>query len=331
MEYSDNKNGLGLKLISQDESFELPQQVFPLHRFDFKIADKVSLSLVEGAMMLIDTPFDIRILNPFLFIHGFDNYEDETAIKERGDEANNILALEFGYTFLPHHRINLNLLLDQIQIGGETRSMPNAFAALLNYETSYVVDEFYITGWIEAAYTMPATYLNNKMDITDEGTEYNPNYDYIVGYPIWGYENGRYGDIDYVGYKYGPDAIVIGLGLDFGDLQKFSISAGINYIMHGSYGLGYNYTVAARGENEDDVPYNEEDVSKLPLSVPVEDAEHRIEASIKTKITPIEGLSISAGLGVLQIWNYRLEKGQKLFDMQFYIGCAFDPVRMFVK
>ena len=166
-----------LEMASNNESFELPQQVFPLHRFDFKIADSVSISLVEGAMMLIDSVFDVRLLNPFLFVHGFNNYADSTQISPPGDEANNILAIELGWTFLPHHRLNLQLVSDQIQIGGESTSVPNALGGLINYETSWILDGNYLTAWLEAAYTMPAAYLNNKRDNND----YNPNYDYIVG------------------------------------------------------------------------------------------------------------------------------------------------------
>ena len=167
-----------LEMASNNESFELPQQVFPLHRFDFKIADSVSISLVEGAMMLIDSVFDVRLLNPFLFVHGFNNYADSTQISPPGDEANNILAIELGWTFLPHHRLNLQLVSDQIQIGGESTSVPNALGGLINYETSWILVGNYLTAWLEAAYTMPAAYLNNKRDNND----YNPNYDYIVGY-----------------------------------------------------------------------------------------------------------------------------------------------------
>lgn len=320
----DSGSSDNLRLISQDESFELPQQVFPLHRFDFKIKDRFSISVVEGAMMLVDSVFDVRMLNPFLFIHGFDNYADSTQISDRGDEANNILLLEFGYTFLPHHRINLNLMSDQIQVGGESKAMPNAFAALLNYETSWIVDRFYLTGWVEAAYTMPATYLNNKM----RGDDYDPNYDFIVGYPLWGYDNGLNGDIDYAGYKYGPDSIVVGLGLEFGELNTFSLSANINYIIHGHYGLGYDYTVAARGDDANN-PYNPDDVTKLPLSVPIADAEHRIEASLRSTFVLVDGLTFDTGIGVLQAWNYALEKGENFFDVQLYLGVSFDPVRMF--
>ncbi len=241
-----------LKMVSNDESFEVPQQVF-------------SISLVEGAMMLIDSVFDVRLLNPFLFVHGFNNYADSTQISDIGDEANNILAIELGWTFLPHHRLNLQLVSDQIQIGGESTSVPNALGGLINYETSWIIRGNYLTGWVEAAYTMPATYLNNKKN----DTKYNPNYDYIVGYHMWGY-NGADGDIDYASYKYGPDSIVLALGLDFGKLGSFSLSGEVDYVIHGAYGLGYNNTVAARGND------NPDDVAAFPLSVPIDQAEHRI-------------------------------------------------------
>lgn len=312
-----------LRMASNDESFELPQQVFPLHRFDFKIADSFSISLVEGAMMFIDSVFDVRLLNPFLFIHGFNNYEDSTQISDTGDEANNILAIELGWTFLPHHRLNLQLLSDQIQIGGESKSIPMALGGLINYETSWILGENYLTGWVEAAYTMPATYLNNKMN----GTSDNPNYDYIVGYHMWGYNDAN-GDIDYASYKYGPDSIVLALGLDFGKLGSFSLSGEVDYVIHGAYGLGYDYTAAARGDEMPN-PHNQDDVAAFPLSVPIDEAEHRIEATVKSSWMPVEGLSLDTGLSLLQVWNYRLSPGEQFFDIQLYIGFSFDPVRMF--
>ena len=326
MAYKDSDDpSSNLEMVSNDESFEVPQQVFPLHRFDFKIADSVSISLVEGAMMFIDSVFDVRLLNPFLFVHGFNNYADETKISGTGDEANNILAIELGWTFLPHHRLNLQLVSDQIQIGGESKSMPMALGGLVNYETSWIIDGNYLTGWVEAAYTMPATYLNNKM----KNGNYNPNYDYIVGYHMWGY-NDEDGDIDYASYKYGPDSIVLALGLDFGKLGAFSLSGEVDYVIHGAYGLGYDYTVAARGSDGDKFKsYNPDDVAAFPLSVTIDEAEHRIEATLKSSWSPVDGLSLDTGLGLLQVWNYRLSPGEQFFDVQLYIGFSFDPVRMF--
>ena len=146
---------------------------------------------------------------------------------------------------------------------------------------------------------------------------------------MWGY-NDEDGDIDYASYKYGPDSIVLALGLDFGKLGSFSLSGEIDYVIHGAYGLGYNYTVAARGSDGDKFKsYNPDDVAAFPLSVTIDEAEHRIEATLKSSWSPVDGLSLDTGLGLLQVWNYRLSPGEQFFDVQLYIGFSFDPVRMF--
>ena len=61
----------------------------------------------------------------------------------------------------------------------------------------------------------------------------------------------------------------------------------------------------------------------------IDEAEHRIEATLKSSWMPVEGLSLDTGLGLLQVWNYRLSPGEQFFDVQLYIGFSFDPVRMF--
>ena len=86
--------------------------------------------------------------------------------------------------------------------------------------------------------------------------------------------------------------------------------------------------MAARGDDAND-PYNPADVTKLPLSVPIADAEHRIEASLRSTFVLVDGLTFDTGIGVLQAWNYALDKGKNFFDVQLYIGLSFDPVRMF--
>lgn len=309
-----------LSMVSNGESFDSPQQVFPLHRFTFKIADKVDISVSEGAMMLIDNIFNPAVLNPFLFIHGFDNYSDnyESPVGS-GDEANNILVLELGWTILPHHRISFQAMSDQIQIGGENRSVPNALSFLMNYETSWIIGEEYLNGWVEAAYTMPAVYLNKKL-ANKTGPKYNHNYDYIVGYPMWGF-NSADGDIDYAGYKYGPDSIVFGLGANYGRPGLFSLETSLTYIIHGAYGLGYKHAIATRNEAE----------AKKLFSVPLSDAEHRIELLAKGTYIPMEGLELIGGVGLVQVWNYQTNKGENRTDLQVHIGVKFDPVGMFSK
>lgn len=327
---SKSEDPYALKMTSHNESFELPQQIFPQHRFEFRIADKVQIAMTEGAMMLIDSVFDPRILNPFLFVHGFNNYNDswEDAVSDRiGDEANNILVLEVAWSIAPHHRVSLQAMSDQIQIGGETRLMPNAFGFLANYETAWILGKGYLTGWAEGAYIMPAAYLNQKLAHIDKNNkgeitdwDYTHNYDFIGGYHMWGYNDSN-GDIDYTGYAYGPDSIVFGVGATYGVPGLFSVDGSLKYIIHGMYGLGYRSIVATRDGDE---------AGKL-FSLPIADAEHRIELLVNGSYTPVKGLELIGGIGFVQAWNHLTDKGKTFTDLQLHIGVSFDPVTMFSK
>lgn len=298
-------------------SFSGAQQLYPIHRLEAKIADKVQIVAMAGAMTYADNVLDIRLLNPFLMLHGFNNYRDETEIAD-GDEGNNIFVVELGYTFIPHFRLNFQFLADQITLQDEIReeenTCPNAFGFLLNMESSWILDDRYLTVWIEGAYTMPYTYLNRKQSANGS---WNHNYDYIVGYDLWGL-----GEIDYAAYRFGSDAIVLGMGAMFGDLDGFSVEGSIEYSIHGKYGLGYESVVA------------EHTPASLADSTPttgIGNAEHRIEAQVGGSYAPLDGLDIEAGIGLVQIWNYRLGQGRTFTDLQLKVGLSFDPVEMFAK
>lgn len=295
------------------QNFNGKQQIFPVHRFEVKLFDKLQLVFQEQTMMYIDNAFDIRLLNPFIVFHGFNNYGDGINVSN-GDQANNSIILELGYTVIPHLRINGQFIIDQITLPGEIRgeddTRPNAFGALLNVESSWILEKYFLNAWLETSYMSPYVYLNNKLD--ESGQNYN--FDYIVGYDIWGGND----DINYTGYKYGPDSIVLSIGADFGDLDRFLLSGSLTYVIHGKYGLGYQTMIAAMGPDH---------INDLTPSTAT--PEHRLEALIEAVYKPIEGLEISSGLGIVQIWNRKCTQGDNLTDMQFKIGVKFDPVAMF--
>lgn len=296
------------------QNFNGKQQMFPVHRFEVKLFDKLQFVFQEQTMMYIDNAFDIRLLNPFIVFHGFNNYMDEISIKEEEDQANNSIILELGYTVIPHLRINGQFIIDQITLPGESHkgidTRPNAFGALLNVESSWILEKYFLNAWLETSYMSPYVYLNKKL----KDGKPNYNYDYIVGYDLWGGND----DINYTGYKYGPDSIVLSTGADFGDLDRFLLSGSLTYVLHGNYGLGYNQIESATGEDH---------INDLTPSTAT--PEHRLEALIEAVYKPIEGLEISSGLGIVQIWNRKCTQGDNLTDMQFKIGVKFDPVAMF--
>ncbi len=300
------------------QNFNGKQQIFPVHRFEAKLFDKLQLVFQEQTMLYVDNAFDIRLLNPFIVFHGFNNYRDEISITEANvnDQANNSVIFEVGYTVIPHLRINGQFIIDQITLPGESKrgmdTRPNAFGALLNVESSWILEKYFLNAWFETSYMSPYVYLNKKL----QGTEPNYDYDYIVGYDLWGGND----DVNYTGYKYGPDSIVLSIGADFGDLDRFLLSGSLTYVMHGNYGLGYKFIESATGEDHvnDATP-----TSSTP--------EHRLEALLEASYKPMDGLEISSAIGIVGVWNKRCEKGNDFTDLQLRIGVRFDPVEMFCR
>ena len=319
MENNGSSNPDDLHLV-YGEMFNGKQQEYIIHRFEFKLFDKVQLVMMETSMFYVDNPFDIRIFNPFLFLHGFNNYEDLPEPNNPDDpgsmdQANNLMVLEAGYTFLPHHRINLQVVIDQFQLVSEPGGAPNGLGFLLNYETSWLFEDSYLTGWVEGAYLMPAVYLNHKL--SDAG--YNHNFDFIVGSQFYSL-NSNNGQIGYTGYKYGPDSIALGFGASWGKLDSFKVDGSISYVIHGRNGLGYETIIPSRrGEGNEF------------FSVPLSEAEHRLQLAVTGEYHPLEGLKLQGGIAFVQAWNYGCRVGNNLSDLQLYFGVAFDPVEMFVQ
>lgn len=303
-----------------DTKFNGMHQIQGVHRFEVKIADCFQFTFQEGTMMNISSPFDFRFLNPFIYFHGLYNFSESDSYEpgKSSDEANNYITVELGYTATSHLRFNMQFLIDQIQIGGERYgddACPNAFGLLLNVESPWILDgASYLSVWYESVFMMPYAYLNKKL----QGNEYNTNLDMITGY-----HNALQDEIGYAGYTYGSDSIVNAIGLDYGKLGVFDLSASFTYLIHGRYGYGYQTIIPPRGEDSlDDMPL---------VGVGLSGAEHRLIARMDGSYYPLEGLELRAGIGLVQVFNLKTEKGRNLTDLQLKIGISFDPVTMFAK
>ncbi|MGI5872512.1 MAG: hypothetical protein ACOX8T_10820 [Bacillota bacterium] len=54
--------------------FSGPHQIRVVHRYAMTFANRFTLGLNEGVMIQSDSAFDFRMLNPFMFLHNWDNY-----------------------------------------------------------------------------------------------------------------------------------------------------------------------------------------------------------------------------------------------------------------
>ena len=275
-----------------------------IHRFDFNILNKVRFVVNIGAHMLTDSPFDLRMLNPMMIIHNWNN-NSESVEWEPGnnDELNNILGFELEYAFLPGFIASAQIVIDQMQIYGESgTTVPNANGFLLNVKNFTTLETGYLDSYIEGAYTSPYLYLNKK---TWDG---NDNYmlDHIVGYY---FSQNRTIEAGYSGYVYGPDAIVLSLGTEYTDFNRWSVKGDITYMAH--------------GENGKEAWRNKDNRTGLDLSTPSGTVEHTLSFRAGGSYSILDNLKLTAEIGTSFIWNYHNAEDAFRANLQAAVGISW--------
>ena len=301
--------------------------------YEASVFDKVKVSLSFVTLLDTDTAFDFRYLNPFMVMHSYFNYHEDTVL-----EANNIISLDLSFAIAKGLRLYFQFSMDQIQFSGEAKGYandylyvdPNAYAALLNISWSKDIEDGILTLFGEAVYISPAMYLNQKYydsegnvtqykgKLNDSGTEYISLYedscwsqDFLLGYnrtESYGYN----ADMAFSGYIYGPDAIVFALGGEYYIPEKLKISSSLFYMMHGEKGRGSdinNYNFSGLDTLE-----------TINVMSPTGVVEHTLVAKVEGDYIINDYVSIYGGAAFSSFWNYRNVKGKDFTNLQTALG-----------
>ena len=300
--------------------------------YEASVFDKVKVSLSFVTLLDTDTAFDFRYLNPFMVMHSYFNYHEDTVL-----EANNIISLDLSFAIAKGLRLYFQFSMDQIQFSGEAKGYandylyvdPNAYAALLNISWSKDIEDGILTLFGEAVYTSPAMYLNQKYynegnvtqykgKLNDSGTEYVSLYedpcwsqDFLLGYnrtESYGYN----ADMAFSGYIYGPDAIVFALGGEYYIPEKVKISSSLFYMMHGEKGRGSdinNYNFSGLDTLE-----------TINVMSPTGVVEHTLVAKVEGDYIINDYVSIYGGAAFSSFWNYRNVEGKDFTNLQTALG-----------
>jgi hypothetical protein len=281
--------------------FSGSHQIRVVHRYALTFANRFTLGLNEGVMIQSDSAFDFRMLNPFMFLHNWDNYRGGI------EEANNFFTLDFDYTFLPHWSVSGQIIIDQFQTrwelsGSDDDIEPNAWGALLNVSSSHMLGKGMLTTYLEGVYTSPFLYLLN------DGS--NLNRDLVVGYSI-----SYYSDLSYTGYIHGPDSIVVALGGSYAVPARCSLSSQLLYKAHGSYGIEW-YT----GQTQTSAT----GIANLNLISPTGIVEHTFQWTVNGEFVIKKGIQVGCGLGVVHKKNYRNVSGDRWTDVQLALSATIN-------
>lgn len=303
--------------------FNGPHQQRISHRFSINFANRVTFSVTDNTLFQTTSGFDIRMLNPFMFLHNYNNFH-QSAELTAGDEANNFTGFELEIPLYPGWNFTAQGVLDQIQTSDETdhadeNIFPNAWGALANVTATWPVKRGILSAYIEGVYTSPYLYLNRKGRF-DPSTGWTPdwNYDLIVGYDIAGGP-----ELSYTGYIHGPDSVVCAIGASYQVPRKWSVAAQLLYKAHGRMGIDWQGDGSQKQELNSGIGHLN-DVSPTGI------VEHTFQATAKGRIRVVPGIVLDSSCGIIKRWNNHNKQGTEWFDIQFAIGCAIDPAAIFL-
>ncbi len=219
---------------------------FIAHRLEWNILDNLSFTLTEGVMyMSKDNKIDLMAFAPAMMYHN--NYTRSN--------TNSILALELDWTLLKGLNVYGQVVVDESVLPGENNpatstdlAEPNGLGYLLGVTYITELGNGTLTLNAEGAYTTPYLYLRDGDQQAGESKREQTHGRYGINYVVALREMSDCGgtenyNLDFLGYKYGGDAIVAYLSAEYKTLDKWSAGTSFFLMLHGTHD---KYTVWSR-------------------------------------------------------------------------------------
>jgi hypothetical protein len=309
-------------------------RLFIAHRFEWRILkNKLNMAFTDAIMYEHENGYvDPTVLSPLIILHNL----------YRRENSNSILSLEMDFS--PVKRINLYgaVVVDEFRLGGgepdpgkEDEASPNGFGYLAGVKTAFPLKAGPTAGLLslslEGAYTDPYLYLRSSVYRNRRGL----NFVTATRYFAAAGEDRCYYNEDFLGYRWGGDAVVANL------------RAG--YEVFGAWNLTGNFMFMAHGTLDKYTIWSHVNVSKPPYNAVSPSASHPGESDTETTGSyadphselrnAVSYLSAFSLLGSLNFWrnfsvygqadlvhivNHRnLASNPPATDIQFTLGLTF--------
>ncbi len=211
---------------------------FIAHRLEWNILDNLSLTLTEGVMyMSKDNKIDLIAFAPAMMYHN--NYTRSN--------TNSILSFEADWTIVKGLNLYGQVVIDESVLPGEQNpatttdlAEPNGLGYLLGITYITELRKGILTLNAEGAITTPYLYLRDGGKQAGESNREQTNGRYGINYVVALREMSDCGgtenyNLDFLGYKYGGDAIVAYLSAEYKVLDKWSAGTSFFLMFHGTH------------------------------------------------------------------------------------------------
>lgn len=294
--------------------------MFMAHRLEWRFFnDKMNFVLTEAIMYQSEDNFlDLQILNPCMIYHNY-------YIRHN---ANSILSFEFDYTPINSLNIYAQLVVDEFALpgepvpGGSSEALPNGLGVMLGANTAFALNGGVFYGSFEGAKTDPYLYLRDNGNREQQKGEYGINW--VVAVRNYS-ESGLFCDEEFLGYKYGGDAVVANLNAGFRASSSWHVEGNAFFMLHGTHDKWTLWSYENAGEK------TETPTSSHKTGNNKDDNANLRNAVSKTLVLGVNGgydfnngFEVNAQLDFISIWNSGNIKSDKpITDLQLTLGAGY--------
>ena len=230
----------------------------------------LKLGIMEGT--LVDGDFELRYLNPLLFMHAFSGWRQYQSDEERKYYSEAHYCAYFGWSFdiTPCKYLRIYGLYAQNEIqssvelnNDEDYSIPDSYGYQLGLELSIPLPQGYLSTSLEGVYTTPFCYLKQTKAASLARVREND---------VDSYGLGRIAS--WIGSPFGPDAIGGQFTLDYDNPMKYKAGLAYLFVAHGRNSVGLF--------NEKN-PKHKELEYYYPQAIYLQDKEDGIDSAEKTR------------------------------------------------
>jgi hypothetical protein len=223
-------------------------QLFIAHRIEARVlSDRLGFALNEAIMYQDDSlGIPLEVLNPLLLLHN----------SYRNKVMNSILTFEADFALMPRVNLYAQLVVDEFTMPGEAKpgtkpnTSPTAFGYMLGAKTAMPLRNGMFSASLEGVLTDPYLYLRHKpsgdgntVDATQTHNQKlnDPGLGFVVANRYHTYFGFMYKE-DFLGYRYGGDAIVVNANAAYREFGWWNVGANLMFMAHGAFDKWTVYT-----------------------------------------------------------------------------------------
>lgn len=272
------------------------------HRLEWRVFnDKLNIALTEGLMYMDENNMiDLNILNPSMLWHN---------LYTRA-HSNSILSLELDWTIIKGLNVYGSIVVDENVLPGEAvpgkkgadPAEPSAMGYMLGATYTLPLNRGILEFNAEGVYTDPFLYLRDGGTVSSEGeyrTQKKGQYgiNYVVALrDIYNTGGGVEYTEEYLGYKYGGDAIVGNFSVDYKDYGKWNVGGNLFFMAHGTFD---QWTVWTRINPDSSHPDYPVDNPSTPTTSHVTDNQRDDDVSDRDSVEYTLDLTVKGGYKIM--------------------------------